>query len=93
MQSDGNPEGIEEGGKGDEGNSDTLGSKIGLILVKYEILNTLQAGDPINFLFNLLKETVAESSDCNNYILDTSFARYLVTLATVYVGRVELKEI
>jgi len=88
-----NPEGIEEGDKADEGNSDTFGSKTGLISVKYESLNTLQGGDPIASLSNLLKETVAESCDCNTYILDLSFARYLVTLALVYIRRVELKEI
>jgi len=81
LQSDVNPEGIEEGDKEDEGNSNTFGSKIGLISVKYESLNTLQVCDPIVFLSNLLKETVAESCDCNNIILDPNFARYLVTLA------------
>jgi len=42
-----NPEGIEEGDKEDEGNSNTFGSKIGLTSVKYESLNTLQVGDSI----------------------------------------------
>ena len=70
---------IEEGDTEDEGNSNTFGSKIGLTLVKYESLNTLQVGDPIAFLSNLLKETVAESRDCNMYILDPNFAWYLVT--------------
>jgi len=86
-----NPEGIEEGDKEDEGNSDTFGSKIGLISIKYESLITLQVGDPIASLFNFLKETVSESCDCNTYILDPSFAWYSVTLAPVYVGRVDLK--
>ena len=65
-----------------------FGSKIGLILVKHEIINTFQVNDPIAFLSNLLKETVAESRDRNTYILDPNFARYLVTLAPMYVGHV-----
>ena len=93
MQADVNPEGIENGDKEDEGNSNTFGSKIGLISVKYESINTLQFGNPIAFLSNFLKEPVAESCGCNTYILDSNFARYLVTLAPVYVECVQLKEI
>ena len=78
MQSDVNPEGIEEGDKKDEDNSNTFGSKIGLTSVKYKSLNTLQVGDSIVLLSNLLKETATESRDCNNYILDPNFAWYLV---------------
>ena len=72
---------------------DNFRSNIGLTSVKYESLNTLQVGDPIAFLSNLLKYTVTESSDCNSYLLDLNLALSFVRVSSMYVGRIELKEI
>jgi len=71
---------------------DKFESKIGLTSVEDRSLNTLQVGGPIALLSNLLKDTVAETSDCNNYILDPNLTRYLVTAASVYEERIELQK-
>ena len=54
-----------------------------LTLVKYKSLNTPQVCDPIALLSNLLKDTVAESRDFNDYMLDPNLVRYWVTLVFV----------